>query len=141
MLDATVDLFPFLITSFHSEYSQGFNPMICYTFSPTSNHTDIYQVTQGGFVIAKTSDLEPKQKHVLEVNLRKKQQRNCNYNLNVENHKIHMMLTHVFYQLNTMNANIVFLCFINMLLKKTKKNKDLVDITLCLCANEIQTKS
>ncbi|KAM6937886.1 cadherin-related family member 5 [Xenentodon cancila] len=49
------------------DFKQGFNPMIYYTFSPTSNHTDIYQVTHGGFLIAKSSHLKPKQKHVLEV--------------------------------------------------------------------------
>ncbi|KAM4572999.1 cadherin-related family member 5 isoform 2-T2 [Odontesthes bonariensis] len=49
------------------DFNQGFNPMIYFTFSPTSNHTDIYQVTQGGLIIARTSYLKPKQKHVLEV--------------------------------------------------------------------------
>lgn len=49
------------------DFNQGFNPMIYFTFSSTSNHTDIYQVTREGLLIAKTSELKPKQKHVLEV--------------------------------------------------------------------------
>ncbi|XP_041853419.1 cadherin-5 [Melanotaenia boesemani] len=49
------------------DFNQGFNPMIYFTFTPTSNHTDIYQVTQGGLLIAKTSRVTPKEKHILEV--------------------------------------------------------------------------
>ncbi|CAG5958094.1 unnamed protein product [Menidia menidia] len=49
------------------DFEQGFNPMIYFTLSPTSNHTDVYQVTQGGLLIARASLLKPKQKHVLEV--------------------------------------------------------------------------
>ncbi|XP_061577937.1 protein dachsous [Cololabis saira] len=49
------------------DFKQGFNPRIIYAFSPTSNHTDIYQVTPGGFLIAKTNQLKPNQKHVLKV--------------------------------------------------------------------------
>ncbi|XP_047451498.1 cadherin-related family member 5 [Mugil cephalus] len=49
------------------DFNQGFNPMIGFTFSPTSNHTDIYQVTREGLLIARNSRLKPKQKHVLEV--------------------------------------------------------------------------
>ncbi|XP_034031384.1 uncharacterized protein LOC117514922 [Thalassophryne amazonica] len=49
------------------DFKDGFNPMIHFTFSPTSNHSDIYYVTQEGLVIAKTSQLKPKQKHNLEV--------------------------------------------------------------------------
>ncbi|XP_036068314.1 uncharacterized protein LOC118598871 isoform X2 [Oryzias melastigma] len=66
--DATViDLFLSLTTCFFSTYWQGFNPMIYFSFSPTSNYTDIYQVTQGGLLIAQTCHLKPKQKHVLEI--------------------------------------------------------------------------
>lgn len=54
---------------FFSTNSQGFNPMIYFTFNPTSNHTDIYQVTQEGLLIAKTSELKPEQEYVLEVSL------------------------------------------------------------------------
>lgn len=53
-------------------HKQGFNPMIHFTFSPTSNHTEIYQTTQEGFLIARTNQLQPKQKHILEVSLREK---------------------------------------------------------------------
>ncbi|XP_063335843.1 cadherin-related family member 5 isoform X3 [Pelmatolapia mariae] len=49
------------------DFNQGFNPMIYFTFNPTSNHTDIYQVTQEGLLIAKTSELKPEQEYVLEV--------------------------------------------------------------------------
>ncbi|XP_069567236.1 cadherin-related family member 5 [Brachyistius frenatus] len=49
------------------DFDQGFNPMVFFSFSLTSNHTNIYQVTQEGLLIAKTSQLRPKQKHVLEV--------------------------------------------------------------------------
>ncbi|KAM9351987.1 cadherin-related family member 5 [Symphorus nematophorus] len=49
------------------DFNHGFNPMIHFTFSPTSNHTDIYQITQEGFLITRTNQLKPKQKHVLEV--------------------------------------------------------------------------
>lgn len=48
---------------------QGFNPMIRLTFSPTSNYTDIYQITQEGLIIAKTNQVKPNQKHILEVSL------------------------------------------------------------------------
>ncbi|XP_014854265.1 PREDICTED: cadherin-related family member 5-like isoform X1 [Poecilia mexicana] len=49
------------------DFDDGFNPMIYFSLGVTSNHTDIYQVTQSGLLIAKTSHLKPKQKHVLEV--------------------------------------------------------------------------
>ncbi|XP_015820100.2 cadherin-related family member 5 isoform X1 [Nothobranchius furzeri] len=49
------------------DFNQGFNPMIYFTFSDTSNYTDIYQVTKGGLLLAKTNHLKPKQKHILEV--------------------------------------------------------------------------
>ncbi|XP_051238814.1 cadherin-related family member 5 isoform X2 [Dicentrarchus labrax] len=49
------------------DFSHGFNPMIFFTFSLTSNHTDIYQITQEGFLITRTNKLKPEQKHVLEV--------------------------------------------------------------------------
>ncbi|KAK2842200.1 hypothetical protein Q5P01_012400 [Channa striata] len=45
----------------------GFNPMIYFTVSPTPNHKDIYQVTREGLLIARTNELKPKQKHILEV--------------------------------------------------------------------------
>lgn len=43
--------------------------MIYFTFGATANHTDIYQITHGGLLIAKTSNLKPNQKHFLEVGL------------------------------------------------------------------------
>ncbi|XP_068459926.1 cadherin-related family member 5 [Clinocottus analis] len=49
------------------DFNHGFNPMIHFTFSPTSNHTEIYQITQEGLLIARTDQLEPKQKYILEV--------------------------------------------------------------------------
>ncbi|XP_068168464.1 cadherin-related family member 5 [Antennarius striatus] len=49
------------------DFKHGVNPMIRFTFSPTSNHTDIYQITQEGLLITRTSQLKPKQNHVLEV--------------------------------------------------------------------------
>ncbi|XP_041794580.1 cadherin-related family member 5 [Chelmon rostratus] len=49
------------------DFNHGFNPMIHFTFSPTSNHTDIYQITQEGLLITRTNQLKAKQKHVLEV--------------------------------------------------------------------------
>ncbi|RVE71889.1 hypothetical protein OJAV_G00056520 [Oryzias javanicus] len=49
------------------DFRKGFNPMIYFSFSPTSNYTDIYQVTQGGLLIAQTCHLKPNQKHVLEI--------------------------------------------------------------------------
>ncbi|XP_062277477.1 cadherin-related family member 5 [Scomber scombrus] len=49
------------------DFKDGFNPMIHFTFSPTSNHTDIYQVTQEGLLIARTNELKPEQKHFLEI--------------------------------------------------------------------------
>uniref|UniRef100_A0A3Q3IWP1 Cadherin domain-containing protein n=1 Tax=Monopterus albus TaxID=43700 RepID=A0A3Q3IWP1_MONAL len=48
------------------DFNHGFNPMISFTFSPTSNHTDIYQFARDGFLIARANQLKPKQKHVLE---------------------------------------------------------------------------
>ncbi|XP_070686627.1 cadherin-related family member 5 [Pempheris klunzingeri] len=49
------------------DFNHGFNPMVYFTFTPTSNHTDIYQITQEGFLIARTDQLKPEQKHILEV--------------------------------------------------------------------------
>ncbi|TMS05437.1 Cadherin-related family member 5 [Larimichthys crocea] len=49
------------------DFNHGFNPMIHFTLSPTSNHTDIYQITQEGLLITRTDQLKPGQKHVLEV--------------------------------------------------------------------------
>lgn len=44
--------------------------MIHFSFSPTSNFTDIYQITQEGLLITKPNQLKPKQKHILEVSFR-----------------------------------------------------------------------
>lgn len=44
--------------------------MIHFSFSPTSNYTDIYQITQEGLLITKTNQLKPKQTHLLEVSFR-----------------------------------------------------------------------
>ncbi|XP_029378360.1 cadherin-related family member 5 [Echeneis naucrates] len=49
------------------DFNQGLNPTIYFTFSPTSNYTDIYQLTQEGLLIARTDQLKAKQKHTLEV--------------------------------------------------------------------------
>ncbi|KAM9854758.1 uncharacterized protein ACBR49_003291 [Aulostomus maculatus] len=49
------------------DFTHGFNPRIHYSLSTTSNHSGIYQVTQEGLLIARTDQLKPKQKHVLEV--------------------------------------------------------------------------
>nr|XP_057932275.1 cadherin-related family member 5 [Doryrhamphus excisus] len=49
------------------DFKHGFNPMIYFTFSPTSNHTDIYRVTQEGLLIATANQLKPHQKHTLQV--------------------------------------------------------------------------
>ncbi|KAF3688882.1 Cadherin-related family member 5 [Channa argus] len=49
------------------DFNNGFNPMIRFTVGPTPNHKDIYKVTQDGLLIARTDELKPKQKHILEV--------------------------------------------------------------------------
>ncbi|KAM3609120.1 uncharacterized protein V6R79_009918 [Siganus canaliculatus] len=49
------------------DFSHSFNPRIHFTFSPASNHTDIYQITQEGLLITRTNQLKPTQKHVLAV--------------------------------------------------------------------------
>lgn len=49
---------------------QDSNPMIHFSFTLTSNYTNIYRITQEGLLIAKTNELKPSQKHVLEVSLR-----------------------------------------------------------------------
>lgn len=41
--------------------------MIYFTFSPTSNHTGIYRVTQEGLLIARANQLKARQKHLLHV--------------------------------------------------------------------------
>ncbi|XP_017260986.1 uncharacterized protein LOC108229822 isoform X2 [Kryptolebias marmoratus] len=57
-----------LVLNVHDQdFNQGFNPMIYFSFSDTSSHTDIYEVTQGGLLIARTDHLKPKQKHILGV--------------------------------------------------------------------------
>ncbi|XP_070764295.1 cadherin-related family member 5 [Enoplosus armatus] len=58
---------PLMLHVQDKDFNQGSNPMIYCTFSPSSNHTDIYQITQEGLLIAKSDQLKPKQKHVLEV--------------------------------------------------------------------------
>ncbi|KAK9516760.1 hypothetical protein VZT92_024673 [Zoarces viviparus] len=52
------------------DFNHGFNPMIHFTFSPTSNHTEMYQITQEGLLIARTNQLQARQKHILEVTAR-----------------------------------------------------------------------
>ncbi|XP_057692954.1 cadherin-related family member 5 isoform X1 [Corythoichthys intestinalis] len=49
------------------DFKHGFNPMIYFTFSPASNYTDIYRVTQEGLLIARTNQLKARQKHLLQV--------------------------------------------------------------------------
>ena len=41
--------------------------MIQFTFSPASNQTALYQITQEGLVIAKPNQLSSKQRHRLPV--------------------------------------------------------------------------
>ncbi|KAF3854748.1 hypothetical protein F7725_022803 [Dissostichus mawsoni] len=49
------------------DFNNGFNPKIHFTISPTSNHTDIFQITHEGLLIARTNQLKPKQKHFVKV--------------------------------------------------------------------------
>ncbi|TNN39983.1 Cadherin-related family member 5 [Liparis tanakae] len=49
------------------DFDHGFNPMIHFTFSPASNHTEVYQLTQEGLLIARTNQLQARQKHILQV--------------------------------------------------------------------------
>ncbi|XP_051916362.1 protocadherin-15 isoform X1 [Hippocampus zosterae] len=49
------------------DFKHGFNPMIYFTFSPASNHTSIYRVTQEGLLIARANQLKARQKHLLHV--------------------------------------------------------------------------
>ncbi|XP_028306513.1 uncharacterized protein LOC114465598 [Gouania willdenowi] len=49
------------------DFEYGFNPMIYFSFSPLSNHSDLYRVTEEGLVIAKLRQIKAKQIHVLEV--------------------------------------------------------------------------
>lgn len=41
-----------------------------FSLSPMSNYTDVFQITQEGLLITKTSKLKPKQRHNLEVSLK-----------------------------------------------------------------------
>lgn len=41
--------------------------MIQLALAPTANHTSTYQITQEGLLIAKTDQLTPHQRHVVEV--------------------------------------------------------------------------
>ncbi|KAJ0029203.1 hypothetical protein NQD34_004200, partial [Periophthalmus magnuspinnatus] len=49
------------------DFNQVVNPMIVFSLSPTSNHSKQYTVTKEGLVIAKTSQLRPREKHVIQV--------------------------------------------------------------------------
>ncbi|XP_059916097.1 cadherin-related family member 5 [Gadus macrocephalus] len=49
------------------DFTHGSNPMIQFTFSPASNQTALYQITQEGLVIAKPNQLSAKQRHRLPV--------------------------------------------------------------------------
>ncbi|CAL8319596.1 unnamed protein product [Gadus morhua 'NCC'] len=49
------------------DFTHGSNPMIQFTFSPASNQTALYQITQEGLVIAKPNQLSSKQRHRLPV--------------------------------------------------------------------------
>ncbi|XP_059190832.1 cadherin-related family member 5 [Centropristis striata] len=49
------------------DFDHGSNPKIHFSIIPSSNHTDIYQITKEGLLIARTNQLQPKQKHILEV--------------------------------------------------------------------------
>ncbi|KAK5928111.1 hypothetical protein CgunFtcFv8_013201 [Champsocephalus gunnari] len=49
------------------DFNNGFNPKIHFTISPTSNHTDIFQITHEGLLIARTNQLKPKQKQFVKV--------------------------------------------------------------------------
>ena len=56
-----------LTQSIHSFNRQGINHRIQFFLNPTSEHTQFYQVTQDGLLIARTNELMPSQKHRLEV--------------------------------------------------------------------------
>ncbi|XP_072290727.1 cadherin-99C isoform X2 [Eucyclogobius newberryi] len=49
------------------DFNQSTNPMIVFNLSPSSNHRELYTVTKEGLVIAKTSHLNPREKHVIQV--------------------------------------------------------------------------
>ncbi|CAL8358767.1 unnamed protein product [Lota lota] len=49
------------------DFMHGSNPMIHFTFSPASNQTALYQITQEGLVIARPNQLSAKQRHNLPV--------------------------------------------------------------------------
>ncbi|XP_062317693.1 uncharacterized protein LOC134021171 isoform X2 [Osmerus eperlanus] len=49
------------------DFSDGVNHRIQFFLNPTSEHTQFYHVTQDGLLIARTNELMPSQKHMLEV--------------------------------------------------------------------------
>lgn len=48
-----------------------------FSLSPTSNYTDIFQMTQEGLLITKANQLKPKQRHNLEVKRFQVEAKNC----------------------------------------------------------------
>uniref|UniRef100_W5NEV2 Cadherin domain-containing protein n=2 Tax=Lepisosteus oculatus TaxID=7918 RepID=W5NEV2_LEPOC len=56
-----------VIQAYDRDFRDGVNPRIHYTLKPKSNNTRLYQITQEGFLIAKTDVLRAFEKHFLEV--------------------------------------------------------------------------
>ncbi|KAK7892161.1 hypothetical protein WMY93_024124 [Mugilogobius chulae] len=63
----TYDNRELVLTVTDQDFNQSVNPMIGFSLSHMSNHTELYRVTKEGLVIAKTSDLSPRDKHIIQV--------------------------------------------------------------------------
>ncbi|XP_066561276.1 cadherin-related family member 5-like isoform X2 [Amia ocellicauda] len=56
-----------VVQAYDRDFRDGVNPKIYYSLKPKSNNTRLYQITQEGFLIAKTNQLRAFEKHFLEV--------------------------------------------------------------------------
>lgn len=49
------------------EFSQGFNPMVHYSLKRLLNHTQLFQITPSGLLIARANHLRALQQYALQV--------------------------------------------------------------------------
>ncbi|XP_043569877.1 uncharacterized protein cdhr5-rs isoform X2 [Chiloscyllium plagiosum] len=58
---------PLLVKAVDQDFKNGRNPKLTYTLTNQSNHTQLYQVTQEGLLLARTNRLHAHEKYMLQI--------------------------------------------------------------------------
>ncbi|XP_048465938.1 uncharacterized protein LOC109915240 [Rhincodon typus] len=58
---------PLLVKAVDQDFKNGRNPKLIYTLTNQSNHTQLYQITQEGLLLARTNRLHAHEKYMLQI--------------------------------------------------------------------------